>query len=191
MPAIPNLTARHLQPQQEDWIPYLFHYDKLPGFLYPHVGYRQQPPIYHCGWVVEDEWVYNYAKEHGVTEVIIPDEDENDEYDSGPEPGDLFDEENRWISPGLTVSNVCREVQRCAGLDATATLQLRCKIVYWKDMSHSMTCFSICTNYDKPYRLLLKAPDMRKIRKELGRPDNPKWHLDWMESEWDDGRRAY
>lgn len=183
-----RLIMGHFHPLQE-WVPYNLSYDSMPGFLYPRVGYALQPPVYHCGWVVEDAWILDYAKKHGVLQIIVP---LDDGYDSGEDEEDaeedILDDEGNRVSLGLTTENVCREVQRRAGIDATATMRLRGELVYEKDMEEARTCFSICTNYNKAYRLSLKAPDMRKIKKELERPDDPRWYLDLTESEWEPDR---
>lgn len=175
-----------LQPVGPDVGPYRLRYrDELPGFLYPQLGASLQPPVYHYGWTVDEPWILDYAKKHGLLVVSVGRQGIHGPV-SDTSPHEVLDDRGNRVFKGGTIANVCRDIKRRAALGEGSTLQLRYEVVFGQDMNSSEVCFAICQNYHQAYRHTIMAPDMRKVKALMGRPDFPQWHLDFLESEWEE-----
>lgn len=167
--------------------PHLLSYDKLPRILFPQPGVREQPPVYHWGWVVDREWIIRYAGEHQLLELNDAPEEcfslgsdiDTDSASSCDAPGE------EGIVVGLTTGKVCEAIPKNAGI-AAGSLDLRWEVVYGDDMESNRICFALSSNYDEASGREIPATDVRAIREHLGQTKGPRWHLDLLDAEWDD-----
>lgn len=176
-----------LQPLQTRWYPHFLSYDKLPGFLHPRPGYPQQPPVYHCGWPVDRNWIVEYARAHNL---VVPNDppsplcaegDSDSDSDASAEaPGE------EGVAVGLTTGRVCEKLPGLAGVPPRSTLRLTWEVIFGDNMDSSRICIAVCSNYHEAYRRSIMAPDIRKVRDHLGKTEHPRWYLDFLDAEWDD-----
>ncbi|KAL6300998.1 hypothetical protein BKA93DRAFT_930570 [Sparassis latifolia] len=173
-------------------------FDTLPRILIPSPYSELKPPVMHCGWVVNQSKLFQYAKDRNLpilcnSRTHMKDADKDYDDDAG------FDTDESEES--LTARDLNPEedlVGYYVLLQTTVQLVVEDLKLPWASGLLSITSplnadgpviLSLFTNYD-----LARAPSSKSVevlRLWLEQPEQPKWYLDEMNYKWrpGDGRR--
>lgn len=136
----------------------------LPSFLYPVEDRKLNPPVFHFGYLIEEEWLYKFAEDHDLLGYLY------DDYD-----------EDMYLCDELTLEKVMDFIPEHAGI---TTFKLIYKFIGRSPGAPSgAILMSIASNYRR-LRIMEEEhgnpspEDILKLQEYLGRSDLPMWYLD-------------